>query len=177
MKCSPAVGAAAEPASGRTRSGTARYPGDGPRECTAAAAAHRQAGGPWSRRGAAHRRGARAARRGRAAHPLGAAASDGQALPLVTAEALQEEHLATRALDPDSRGHDTRVVDDGERLRRGLAGKVAEATMPDLAGRPREDEQPRLVPPRGRLLRDQLRRQLVFKRSVAFIRRRRYRRL
>ena len=42
-----------------------------------------------------------------------------------------------------------------------LAGKVGESAVSDRAGRALVDEQPRLVPPRGRMLGDQLRRKLV----------------
>ena len=61
----------------------------------------------------------------------------------------------------DPRRHDARVVDDDERRPPQLLGQLAEAAVPDVARRALVDEQPRLVAPLGRMLRDQLRRQLV----------------
>ena len=82
-------------------------------------------------------------------------------LPLVALEPLEQEHLAARPLDPDPRRHDPRVVHDRERPRRQLVRQVAEDAVAHLPAGPRVDEQPRLVPPLRRLLRDQLRRQVV----------------
>ena len=71
-------------------------------------------------------------------------------LPLLAAEPLEQQHLAARLLDPDPRRDDARVVHDRERLRGELVGQVAERPVPNLAGRPRVDEQARFVaPPAG----------------------------
>ncbi len=84
----------------------------------------------------------------------------GEALPLVAAEALEEQHLAARRLDRDTRGHDARVVHDNE-LGMELRRQLGERAVPRLPCRAVVDEQPRRVPLRRRPLRDQLRRQLV----------------
>ena len=60
-------------------------------------------------------------------------------------------------LDRDPRRHDPRVVDDDE-LAVQLVRQLGEAAVPHRAGRPLVDEEPRLVAPRRRMLRDQLRR-------------------
>ena len=85
----------------------------------------------------------------------------GERLPDPVAERLEQEHLALRALDRDPRGHDPRVVDDDERiadLRRKIARTCGARPGPQ---RTVVDEQPRLVAPLGRVLRDQLGRQVV----------------
>ena len=82
-------------------------------------------------------------------------------LPHAVADLLDQEHLSTRMLDRDPRGDDARVVDDAERVRRQQLGQLAEDVMRHLTGRARVDEQPRCVPALGRLLRDQLGRQVV----------------
>ncbi len=81
-------------------------------------------------------------------------------LPEVAAEPLEQQHLAARPLDPDPGRHDARVVDDDERAA-GLLGQVGERAVADRAGRPLVDEQARGVAPGGRVLGDQLRRQVV----------------
>ena len=81
-------------------------------------------------------------------------------LPHVAVQLLDEEHLAARALEPDSRGHDARVVHDDERVP-DLVREVREPPVADRPGRALVDEQPRLVASLRRVLRDQLRRQVV----------------
>ena len=59
------------------------------------------------------------------------------------------------------RRHDLRVVDDDE-LPGQLVRQLSDGAMANRAGRALVDEQPRRVATLGRMLRDQLRRQLVF---------------
>ena len=73
---------------------------------------------------------------------------------------LEQQHLALRPLDPDPRRDDPRVVDDGE-LPRELLRQLREPAVPNVAGRAVVDEQPRGVAAFGRMLRDQLRGQVV----------------
>ena len=72
-----------------------------------------------------------------------------------------EQDLPLRPFERDPGGHHSGVVDDDERIV-DFGRKIAERPVRDY---PVEgavvDEQPRRVPPLGRMLRDQLRRQLV----------------
>ena len=82
-------------------------------------------------------------------------------LPLSAPERLEQQHLALGLRDRDPRGHDARVVDHRERV--DDLGQLAEYCVSHVAGGARVDEQPRLVPLLRRMLRDQLRRQVVVK--------------
>ena len=82
----------------------------------------------------------------------------------VLAGALEQEHLrgaAARALQPQPRRDDARVVDDDHCPLPHLLGELGEQPVTDRAGPPLEDQKPRAVAPLGRVLRDQLRRELV----------------
>ena len=83
-----------------------------------------------------------------------------QALPEPLAKPLEEEHLAPGLLDRDPRRNDTRVVDDHE-LAGQLVRQLGEPPVPNGPSRPLVDEQPRRVAPLDRMLRDELRGQLV----------------
>src|SRR5205085_5939553 len=84
--------------------------------------------------------------------------------PDVAAKGLDEEHLAARALEPDPRRHDARVVDDDERVP-DLVRQIGEPAVADGAGCAVVDEEPRVVPPLERPLRDELGRQVVVERG------------
>ena len=84
----------------------------------------------------------------------------GEPLPDAVLAALEQQHLSLRLRDRDARGHHARVVDDDELVAQ-LLRELAEAPVPDLPVRPVEHEQPGLVAPLERPLRDQLGRQLV----------------
>ena len=82
----------------------------------------------------------------------------------VLAQALQEQHLrltAAWALEPQPGGEHSRVVDDDERSRRELLGQLVEAPVPGRPSLALVDQESRVVPPLGRMLRDQLAGQLV----------------
>src|SRR3954454_15607614 len=83
----------------------------------------------------------------------------GERLPDVAVDALQQQHLAARAVDRNPRGHDARVVHDRQHVDE--LRQLAEHAMRDLAGGARVDEQTRFVAASRGLLRDQLRRQVV----------------
>src|SRR5262249_8894241 len=84
----------------------------------------------------------------------------GETLPDPVAERLEQQHLPLRALDRNPRRHDPRVVDDHQRIT-DLGREVGEPPVPAPATSAVVDEQPRLIPPVGRVLRDQLRREVV----------------
>ena len=80
-------------------------------------------------------------------------------LPLpLSVQRLNEENLglaAGRPLQPQPRRDDASVVDDDE-LAAELLGQVSEPAMTSIPALPLVDQQPRLVAPLGRVLRDQL---------------------
>ena len=63
---------------------------------------------------------------------------------------------AARALEPQPRRQHARVVHDDERPLGELGRQLVEAAVPRLAARAVVDEEPRGIPPLGRVLRDQL---------------------
>ena len=80
-------------------------------------------------------------------------------LPLAVAPSRSSSSTSPRAgshRGVGPRRHDARVVDDRELSGGQLVGQLAEDAVLDLAGRRAVDEQPRLVAPRGRVLREQL---------------------
>jgi hypothetical protein len=82
----------------------------------------------------------------------------------VGAETLEQQHLGlspVRPAQPQPRREDAGVVDDRQRVRRKLLGQLVEPAVADRAGRPLADQQPRVVAPLERALRDQLRGELV----------------
>src|SRR5213595_2005615 len=81
-------------------------------------------------------------------------------LPRPVVEPLEQEQLAARRFDGDPRRHDLRVVHDDE-LPLQLLRQLVERPVPDGTGPAFVDEQPRRVTPFRRILRDQLRRQLI----------------
>ena len=117
VKCSPAVGAAAEPASSRVDRlvalGVGERLGDVRRQRRLARPARRRAAGA-----SGPRRGARELDRPVAPARPQPARRPRERLPHVALEPLEQQHLAPRALDPDPRRHDARVVDDHELVRR-----------------------------------------------------------
>ena len=109
MKCSPAVGAAADPGRARRPSGSAGIGerlGDVRRQRLALQARRRAA------RASAPPPGARAARPGRTAGRREPPRRPRERLPLAAVERLEQEHLAPRGLDRDPGRDDARVVDD-----------------------------------------------------------------
>ena len=84
----------------------------------------------------------------------------GEREPLAAALVLEQQHFALRLVDPDPGRHDPRVVHDGE-LAGELVRQLGERAVADVAGRALVDEQPRRVAALRRMLRDQLRRQVV----------------
>src|SRR6266851_5772389 len=83
-----------------------------------------------------------------------------ESFPHIAFEPLEQEHLATRRVDRDPRRYDLGVVDHRE-LAVQLLRQRGEAAVADRAGRALIDEEPRIVAAHGRMLRDQLRRQVV----------------
>src|SRR5439155_1499299 len=81
-------------------------------------------------------------------------------LPLVAVDALEQQHLAARRLDRDACGDDLRVVDD-DQLPVQLLRQLRERAVARRAARAVVDQQARFVPARGRVLRDQLVREVL----------------
>ena len=121
------------------------------------------------------------ARPARAAVPAGSRPRrPREPLPLAgSVQPLEEEHLGLAAagpLQPQPRRHDTRVVDDDELAVEARPAARGRLRCRIVAARAVVDEQPRLVAPLGRVLRDQLRRQRVLElgalhptRTLAFL--------
>jgi hypothetical protein len=84
----------------------------------------------------------------------------GETFPDVAVDALEQQHFAARRLQRDPRRHDLRVVDDHE-LAVELLGQLGEPAMPHRTGCAVIHKEPRPVPARRRMLRDQLLRELV----------------
>ena len=84
----------------------------------------------------------------------------GKPFPDVALDALEQQHFAARRFDRDPRRHDLGVVDHGE-LAVQLFWQLREPAVANRSGRPLVDEEPRVVAPRGRMLRNQPLRQRV----------------
>src|SRR5262249_42106836 len=81
-------------------------------------------------------------------------------LPRPVLESLEQQHLAAGRGDRDPRRHDLRVVDDEERPLQ-LLGQLGAGGVAAGAGPAPVEEEARRVAAVRRMLRDQLRRQLV----------------
>ena len=89
-----------------------------------------------------------------------AARRPGERVPDAVPLVLEEQHLALRPLEPDPRRNDAGVVHDHE-LAGQLVRELGERSVPHQPRGTLVDEEPRGVAARRRVLRDQLRRQLV----------------
>ena len=94
------------------------------------------------------------------------ASRPGESLPEVAVEALEQQHFGlTPAGSPQAqaRWNHSGVVDDDEALGGKKGGQIAKSSMLDRARDTVVDEQPGVVTPFQRPLRDELRRQFVVK--------------